>query len=1606
MRNKKNITIKSILVLSATAAPASMIATSCNDTQAEKNHLNVKFQELKSQLEALESKLIANQVMDLAQQIKEFVINNDNYEKFSEKQMSEALASGQDLISTINQQFNNLIANVLNQIKANIESLKKLIDKLDDSHNDEKAIMQEAINQASVLNNDTILPTLNEWNNKLAKIYNDYKDLTNKPVIEPDAAQRTELINQITDEKAQANNECDSLKTNGYNPEVLEECLKNINLDNLPSCSLDKLKEILSTLQSTQSEVKKNYTLACDAVKVQINAVVNNIQSLNVSNEKQPEAYQAISEGLKNNAVTKTSTLNELKAFLANLTVLYNKYKDINNNSDDSQEVAKQQAIAKLKLAIATATGQAKVLLNNGYEPVELNNYLKTLTDEIIANYSLPEVESAIAKVQKLEASANENYATVKDNTIKSLNDVISKINNIGITQSMSNNIYQAIQVALSLNNFNAADTLANLKTKLNNLNKVYEQYKNSAVQIMKQTVQEANNALAAANALVSSLKEKGYETTELSSYLSGIKVSNLSTYSFDELKEIISKISDLKTKEEANYKAECANIKAKIDAIKTQLKNLNFNEQDNPKAYKAINEALKISYSDTDNLNSLNNALASLTKVYDVYKNAAKIDPAVQALRTAKLELVTAQEAYNKLIEYGYTDAQLGSLLTKINNSTLESLSIEELNKTANELKQITQSAWTNYNQKIAQLKSEIDAQIKVLNGLNINKNKYPDAYSTIQKGISQNQYTDSSTLNSLNASLSALKNLYKKYKDINNSPSENYNWGDVPLPKVPDNQITQEMLVDMFDKMIGKQVVNFTLGDRLITTDAWNNAFLEWQFTKKTNYSYFTVDSNQMAFTYKNKDGSIQSDGYFPNTPQYVNNTTWYVRTGSFKYTYMEAFRTPGKVQDAVFKFVRDGMNQIKEGMSEWDKAFALWKYVKMWFIYKPVARLDLAIQLHTGVCRDMASSYAILLQMAGIKAFAWPTGKAKELPEDETSGGHMVVWMKLPVNDQNQPDPSSKTYKWFDSDITYESAEAYYLYPLSHYKGDFGGIITAPSTSQFVPNVSGVLLPYTFNNLYGLPYNTLYLNDEVMLNSERDYLASTTIMGGKANGGSSAISPNYVYNNGKWYGFSYSPNRWSAEGTQLKADGFITEQTFNQATGTEVTWDIQKTYKQQMLNAITRSYKALSLTPNFSVNLYSYKDSIAIPIYDNIDGYSILIYDVKTKAHTVSKIGNKDKVLYNFNIQNDQVYVTWTDNTKIETKMEDPKLATWFNSQPKYNKQDLINELAYYKFTLGGYTIGSNVYQISEQNKNDFLDKWNEINAKTHENLSNEQINQLVQEVRDNYKNNLLDPSYANAKTIVITRNLNEFDSVSQGLYNEYGYQINISAINDKSQILGGNLSLRANVYYSQTKLKPGKEGWQKVISNKTIDALSLNKNIIQNPQGYYYVEIYNEIFPNDIVNSEVLYLECSSTSPTFDAFSQITVNGNSQNSNYNANDSLWYQNTSLEYSFMWTSVSTYPINAKIHFIDFATKKDTVIQEFNNTELAKLTKWNKALGLADSNNSGIYYVKYTITDNANNQQTFKVISKLGFVFTQDNWNTITMKELNDLIKPIYQN
>ncbi|MFV8479648.1 hypothetical protein ACNQ2L_01470 [Mycoplasma sp. T193] len=1573
---------------------------------SRKNHLNVKFQELKSQLEALESKLIANQVMDLAQQIKEFVINNDNYEKFSEKQMSEALASGQDLISTITQQFNNLIANVLNQIKANIESLKKLIDKLDDGHNDEKAIMQEAINQASVLNNDTILPTLNEWNNKLAKIYNDYKDLTNKPVIEPDAAQRTELINQITDEKAQANNECDSLKTNGYNPEVLEECLKNINLDNLPSCSLDKLKEILSTLQSTQSEVQKNYTLACDAVKVQINAVVNNIQSLNVSNEKQPEAYQAISEGLKNNAVTKTSTLNELKAFLANLTALYNKYKDINNNSDDSQEVAKQQAIAKLKLAIATATGQAKVLLNNGYEPVELNNYLKTLTDEIIANYSLPEVESAIAKVQELEASANENYATAKDNTIKSLNDVISKINNIGITQSMSNNIYQAIQVALSLNNFNAADTLANLKAKLDNLNKVYEQYKNSAVQIMQQTVQEANNALAAANALVSSLKEKGYEATELSSYLSGIKVSNLSTYSFDKLKEIISKISVLKAKEEANYKTECANIKAEIDAIKTQLKNLNFNEQDNPKAYKSINEALKISYSDTDNLNSLKNALANLTKVYDVYKNAAKIDPAIQALRTAKLELVTAQEAYNKLIEYGYTDPQLGSLLSKINDSTLESLSIEELNKTTNDLKQMTQDAWTNYNQKIALLKSEIDTQIKVLDGLNVNKKKYPDAYSAIQNGISQNKYTDSSTLNSLNASLRALKNLYEKYKDINNSPSENYNWGDVPLPKVPDNQITQEMLVDMFDKMIGNQVVNFTLGDRLITTDTWNNAFLEWQFTKKTNYPYFTVDSNQLGFLYKNKEGTFVSDGYFPNTPEYINQTIWYVHSGTFKYTYMEAFRTPGKVQQAVFDFMREGMNQIKEGMSEWDKAFALWKYVKMWFVYKSVARLDLAIQQHTGVCRDMASSYAILLQMAGIKAFAWPTGKAKDLPQDEESGAHMVTWIKLPVNDKNQPDPNSKTYKWFDSDITYDSQKAYYLYPLSHYKGDWGNVITSPSTSQFVPNVSQIMISYTYNNLYGLPYNSLYLNDEVMLNSERDYLASTTIMGGKANGGSTAISPNYVYNNGKWYGFSYSPRRWSSEGKQLPATGFITEQTFNEAEGTKVNWDIQQTYGAQMLEAISRSYKALLDTPAFSVNLYSYKDSIAIPIYDKNNGYSILIYNVKTKEHTLSLIGNKDKVLYNFNIQNDQVYVTWTDNTDIETKLEDSKLQKWFANQPKYNKQDLINHLAYYKFTIGGYTIGTNVYQISEQNRKNFLDKLNEIYLKVNDDLSYDEINELIIELDNNYKNNLLDPSYANAKTIVITRNLNEFDSISPELFNSYGYKIDISAINGKSQILIGNLSLRANVYYSKNKLNPGDKGWNKIISNKTIDALKITKDIVSDPHGYYYVEIYNEIFPTDTINSEVLYLECNPTSPTFDTLSKITVNGNSQNSNYNANNDLWYETTSLEYSFIWTLSSSYPINAKIHFIDFATKKDTVIQEFNNTELSRLTKWNKALGPADSNNSGIYYVEYTITNNANNQETFKVISKLAFVFTRENWNTITMKELNDLIKPIYQN
>ncbi|MFV8469089.1 hypothetical protein [Mycoplasma sp. MV126] len=1606
MNKKMKRTVNSTLLGASAIVPIAFIATSCNDTAKEEKEQRDKelksFEEIIAQLQSYDNQLKDIEISSVQLEIRQFIKQNKDYEQASLDKLKSLVSRGIELLNQIETEYQNQVAFALNNLKEIIQELTTLNSKLTKEDKLAKQEITSALNQTSQITNKDSLNNIRDWNSKLANLYNKYKELANKSAIDPEQPAKKETVSQINKQMELASALVSDLETKGYKASELSQYLSSINVDALTTMSLANLETILANLKQRIQQANNAYDTACNAIIEQLKAIVSNIQALGVTENNYPEAYKAVVQGLKANDFSANDTLKQLNIYLSNLTNLYQEYKEINKTLTHEQ-ILKEQAKASLNLEIAKAKGIVNSLANNGYNAIELGTYLASLTIKYIDELNLAQLNDAIKHLAELQQQANNAYAQAVNATITTIEDLISKIKALGIDQIMDASAAKAIAEGLKNNTYSKLDSLSSLKNKVTALQTLYNKYKDLPATKKNEAVTNIKELLAQSKQLVTLLANNGYQASNLDSYIQSIKEESLTSDSYKELLEIINQLQEQQKQANGGYNQAYLQVRNQISSQRDKLLALGFSQEYNPKVYNAISQALnQNNYTDATNLKELNAMLENLKDVYKQYKDVPKVDPKVQLIRDVKLKLTAAQATYDELKQKGYQDNALETLLNQNSTSSLTQLNTEQLQELEAKFSSAIKAAFDAYNTLVTSLKQQVSGAIQALKDLHVDSKQHPQAAKAIEQAIENNTYDENSNVATLQQALNNLQAIYNQYKDINQEQPDNFNWGSVPLPRVKDNEITQEMLIKMFDTLIGSKVVTFTLGDRLIDTDTWNNAFLQWQFTNKANYSYFTVDSNQMGFRYKNADRSFVSDGYFPNTPEYVNDKKWYVDSGSFKYTYMEDFRTPGQVQNVVFDFIQQGMSQIKEGMSQWDKAFALWKFVRMWFVYQAVARLDIAIAGHTGVCRDIATSYAILLQMAGIKAFAWPTGKANNLPGGQDADAHMVTWMKLPVNQDNMPDPNSTTYKWFDSDITYEAPEPYYLYPLSHYRGDFGGIITSPSTSQFVPNMSGNLNPYNFNNLYDLPFNTFYLNNEVALNSERDYLASKTILGGNTQV-PYGVLPNYVYNNKKWYGIVYTPKMITSDGKQVAPTARIIQQDFSQAYGDEVSWDVASLYKDQIAAAIAHSYSDFWQQPNFAINIYSYKDTISFPIYDNKNGYSIVIYNLKDKSHQLVALGHKDKHLYNFNIQNDQVYVTWADNKKIETPIENTGLASWFSKQVQFTKQDLINQLAYYKFVMGGYVVGNDVYQVSQANHDAYLATWNKIQLQSQQDLSQVQIAELIKQLEENYTNNLLNPAYNKAKTILITRNLNEFDSLSLNQYDQYGYKIEISAINGKSQILQGNLSLRANVYYSQTKLTPGASGWRKIISNSAIDALKLTKNIIESPNGYYYVEIYNQIFPSDTVNSEVLQLQCSNTAPIFDWFSRVTVNGNSQSSNYNATNENWDQDNWLEFTFAWFNSDTYPINADIHFVDFDTKNDQVIKSFSNVT-GNAVKWRESLGTISNSNSGIYYVVYTITDKKTNT-SYKVISSLTFVFTKTNWEQLTIQELKELSLPIYK-
>ncbi|WLP85297.1 transglutaminase domain-containing protein [Mycoplasma seminis] len=952
-----------------------------------------------------------------------------------------------------------------------------------------------------------------------------------------------------------------------------------------------------------------------------------------------------------------------------------------------------------------------------------------------------------------------------------------------------------------------------------------------------------------------------------------------------------------------------------------------------------------------------------------------------------------------NSLPRYQMTNASfqgnLGKLLIKnvAWNQTLTSSDTkynELVSQYQTAINRINQ-AWATELNNFATLQNNINAQIQATS-----EKKYESISEAL--GVLKDQILG---FNPNMLTLGQLQDLYANYNlqyqeilknkaaiDANDSSNEtNFNWGSVPLPKKPDDQITHQDLVQMWTDLIANRISTYTMGDRNISSDRFMNAYWDWINTQWMNYPYFGPNSDTMS-TYlkgfKTKPGIPQGevkmpDGkYVANTPLLINDTTWYIGGGSLENAYAADWLKPGTSRENLQRFLENGLANIKQGMSDWDKVFAIYNYICQYMNYG-TRSLSFAGTINNGqgVCKDYATAYVFLLNAAGVKAIPWKSGFAAGAQQ------HMVAWISLPVDENNNPTAHSDKYLWFDSDVTNAGLGGINkTYPKSYNFNVFRNIVTSPAASQFEKQTTKSPIRYTFNLFEGVPYNVPWMNHTVAANANEFYPAESTLLGlglkkDDRLPDSNFFASNLYYYNNDWYFVSLNHSEF-----QINKQNFFSTQTL------QADLNLPSEIKTLISNAAIYFYKKLAnVNSANAVQLFGYEDNLIFIARDSATSLSansyFIIYNLKTNKYQKVLIPNsKNNVVQNFYMVDNKLYYKFVSEQNHHLIKND--ITDFLNQNPyELNSGDLYNQAMISKILLNLNPTGNSVYQLPAEIKNSSLQTLNGyIQASKNNNLTSVQvkadiakINEINQEVKQIVNKD--------AGKLIWIRNLPSEFTDEKSVYDGYGMKFNPILISDPQQIDYGNTSFKANLYYSEQKLQPNEAGWKLILENQFYNDLKITSKILPNPVGYYYLAIYADGHEDNKTISNVMHYTLTTNSQVIAQPEKLIVNREPNSTNYDANQANWW----LDPIHIYGSYNVGDTNAKgtVSFI-FINKQGEkkVLQTYNIDS----TNQNVSVDYSVDNtpqNQGIYYLETNLTDTTTGI-VYKLYSRINFIFSHE--------------------
>lgn len=787
---------------------------------------------------------------------------------------------------------------------------------------------------------------------------------------------------------------------------------------------------------------------------------------------------------------------------------------------------------------------------------------------------------------------------------------------------------------------------------------------------------------------------------------------------------------------------------------------------------------------------------------------------------------------------------------------------------------------------------------------------------------------------------------NSEKDDTDIN--PPSSFNYGNVPLPKVSDDKISDSDLIKMFNDVSSEHnpTKTYTFADRRIVSNKVGNSLFKWFTSEWIKYPYVWFDQQ---YWYFQNNKSLINNNEFVN----LNANNHFVTTLSGG-RYNEQWLYDTKYKNNFKLLISMALSTLQSGMTDVEKAFSIYKFVMSWFNYEIRYNKSAPenIYEHLGECGDYASLYAFLLNLAGIPAIPRISGGNRNNGKD--SEVHEVVWMFLDPNNTNNP-------QWWLSDPTFGDPKTMVSNPnvttgLTSTAGwywKYYYFLLPTSKSQFIPLTDNGQ-HYTYNELFGTFWNEPYLSNtkyKASLLDNGDGFPLDKTMLANSNSNRPIVTSNWCYVNKYWYVVKREKN-------------------------------INKLYKYSF-----NSNKPIEFNLPKEINiltydpypqLYSYNNQLIFVNNNNNDvDKSFVFYNPDTNEILKEiKIPNSQKNLVtNYFVYNNHLYYTFDRQTYMEFKN--------YSFEQHYDVDTLKYLINYCIAISGTYEIGNKPNQVSSTIKNNFLSYLE--NVLKNDNYSDYKV--IIDKVVSQLNNFEANINKSFILPIYKTSNIYEY-TIEQLKNGWIDLRQLVDFFETPLQIINNsNLSLKYELLLNSNGIE--EKYFSIITSDKSLVVtedlirkydLDLNKSKFKirvkslDDNDFYETTPFKIVIDdaNDIPNISNLIMK-----------SDFNVG---YRTNYDPSNVNWFERP-LHISSKINN-SKFVVKKEMLYLSFKTKKVTV----TNLDSDNI---NLELGIPNEDNSGIYLIKieYQI-----GHQKYSSYSNYFFAFRKEDINTYsqnTMKE-----------